>query len=155
WLLRRRTWRDALAFAAAACVLLAPWTARNYEQHDRLVLVASEGGVTFWTGNHPLAIGEGDLAAHPEMKRASLALRAAHPGLTEEQMEPVYYEEALGWIAAHPWRWLTLEIRKIFYLVVPVGPSYRLHSFRYYAASFVSYALVLPPALIGIWQLRR
>lgn len=155
WLAGRRTIGHAFVFVATALVFLGPWTLRNYAQHHRLVLVASEGGVTFWTGNHPLAIGEGDLAANPELKRASLALRAAHPGLSEEQMEPVYYEEAFGWMSAHPWRWLTLEIRKIFYLVVPVGPSYRLHSLRYYAASFISYALVLPPALLGIWQLRR
>ena len=154
WLLWRRSAGHAIAFAVGGALLVAPWTIRTSAEHDRFVLVASEGGVTFWTGNHPLAIGEGDLAANPELKRASLALRAQHPNLSEEQMEPVYYGEAFGWIAAHPWRWLTLEIRKVFYLIVPVGPSYRLHSFLYYSASFVSYALILPPALLGIWQLR-
>ncbi len=59
------------------------------------VLVASDGGVTFWTGNHPLAIGEGDMAANPAIKLDNRRLRAAHPGLTEEQMEPIYYREAL------------------------------------------------------------
>jgi 4-amino-4-deoxy-L-arabinose transferase-like glycosyltransferase len=154
WLIRRRSAGHAVALAIGGAVVLTPWIVRTYAAHDRFVLVASEGGVTFWTGNHPLAIGEGDMAANPELKRASLALRAQHPGLSEEQMEPVYYGEAFGWIAAHPWRWLMLEIRKIFYLIVPIGPSYRLHSFRYYAASFMSYALILPPALLGIWMLR-
>ena len=154
WLLRRRTAAAAAVFVIGGALVLAPWTARSYAAHGRFVLVASEGGVTFWTGNHPLAIGEGDLAANPDLKRAALALRAQHPALSEEQMEPVYYEEAFGWIAAHPWRWLMLEIRKIFYLIVPIGPSYRLHSFRYYAASFVSYALILPPAMLGLWHLR-
>ncbi len=153
WLLRKRSVALALAWCLGATALLAPWTIRNYLHDGRLVLVASEGGVTFWTGNHPLAIGEGDLAANPELKRASLALRAQHPGLTEQQMEPVYYEEAFAWMHAHPWKWLVLETRKIFYLVVPIGPSYRLHSLRYYAASALSYVCLLPAALVGLWRL--
>jgi hypothetical protein len=153
WLLERRAVRVALAIAIGAALVLAPWTARNYAHYGRLVFVASEGGVTFWTGNHPLAIGEGDMAANPDLKRASLALRAQHPELGEEQMEPVYYEEAFAWIRSHPWQWLTLEIRKIFYLVVPIGPSYQLHSTRYYVASLVSYGVLLPAAIVGFWRL--
>jgi hypothetical protein len=153
WLLWRRKAPLALAFAAGAIVVVAPWSARNYQAYGRFVAVATEGGVTFWTGNHPLAIGEGDLAANPYLKQESRALRARYPALSEAQMEPVYYGEAFAWIRSHPWRWLTLEARKIFYLLVPIGPSYRLHSFRYYAASFLSYALLLPAALVGAWRL--
>jgi 4-amino-4-deoxy-L-arabinose transferase-like glycosyltransferase len=153
WLLKRRAVAPALLFALGCALVVAPWTARNYRHYGRFVFVATEGGVTFWTGNHPLAIGDGDMAANPALKRANLELRAQHPDLSEEQMEPVYYEEAFAWMRAHPARWLTLEIRKAFYLVVPAGPSYRLHSFRYYAASVVSYGLVLPAAVIGFWRL--
>ena len=39
-------------------IVVGPWTVRNYVHHGRLVFVASEGGVTFWTGNHPLAVGD-------------------------------------------------------------------------------------------------
>ncbi len=152
WLLWRRRFMFAVAFAVGAVIVVAPWSARNYREYGRFVAVATEGGVTFWTGNHPLAIGEGDFAANPNLKRESLALRARHPALSEEQMEPVYYDEAFAWIRGHPWRWLTLEGRKIFYLLIPVGPSYRLHSLRYYAASVMSYALLLPAALIGAWR---
>jgi len=59
--------------------VLAPWTLRNAREYGRFVLVASEGGVTFWTGNPPLAIGEGDMAANPVIKRANAAL--AGPGI--------------------------------------------------------------------------
>ena len=52
-----------------------PWTIRNIRVYGRFVLVASEGGVTFWTGNHPLAVGDGDLAANPAIKRAELEFR--------------------------------------------------------------------------------
>lgn len=122
---------------------VAPWTIRNYLHHDRLVFVASEGGVTFWTGNHPLAVGDGDMAANMGIKLDNHRLRAEHPRVGEEDMEPIYYREALAWIRAHPADWIALQFRKAFYLLVPVGPSYTLHSTRYYVASVVSYLAVL------------
>ncbi|MEZ5319379.1 MAG: hypothetical protein R2752_18405 [Vicinamibacterales bacterium] len=155
WLLWKRQVRLVAALALGAAIVVLPWTARNYAHHGRLVIVASEGGVTFWTGNHPLAVGDGDLAANPQLKTAQIALRAAHPDLTEEQMEPVYYREALDWIRAHPVAWIRLEFRKLFYFVVPVGPSYFVHSTRYVIASIVPYLLVLPAAVIGAGLLGR
>jgi hypothetical protein len=81
--------------------------------------------VTFWTGNHPLAIGEGDLAANPPIKEAELAFRRAHPGLTPEQMEPLYYRDAFAHIRADPGWWLSLLARKAVYTVVPIGRRMR------------------------------
>ncbi len=153
WWLWRRAPMPAIALGLGVALVIAPWSWRNYERDGRFVLVATEGGVTFWTGNHPLAIGEGDLAANPQLKLASQALKAEHPGLTEEQMEPIYYHEALGWIGSHPIDWLVLECRKVFYLLVPVGPSYQLHSPRYFAASAGSYVLLLVAAIVGVIRL--
>lgn len=155
WLAWRHRFRLAVLFVVTAALAIAPWTLRNWQAHERFVLVASEGGVTFWTGNHPLAIGEGDLAANPALKRANLELRARHPALTPEELEPVYYREALAWIASNPLAWLRLTARKVFYTVVPIGPSYRLHSGLYFWGSVVPYALVLPFALAGAWRLAR
>ncbi len=154
WLMSRRQALLALALAAATVAVLAPWTARNARVHGRFVLVASEGGVTFWTGNHPLARGEGDLAANPELKLAELEFRRAHPGLSSEELEPLYYRDAFHSIAEAPGRWLALLARKLVYTVVPIGPSYTLHSTRYWAASIVSYLLVLPVAVAGLAAMR-
>ena len=149
-LVQQRRLAALAVFALALVVVVAPWTARNYLHYGRFVMVASEGGVTFWTGNNALARGEGDFAANPDLRRANDALRARHPGLSEEQMEPIYYREALGWIASHPLDWLVLEARKLFFLVVPIGPSYRLHSALYFGASVASYLAVLVGALVGL-----
>ena len=137
-----------------AAIVITPWAIRSTRHYQRFVLVATDGGVTFWTGNNALAPGEGDMAANPQLKAASQLLKNAHPTLDEEQMEVVYYREAFGWIRAHPLDWVTLELRKIFYLIVPIGPSYQVHSPRYFWASVVSYILVLPAALVGIFRLR-
>jgi 4-amino-4-deoxy-L-arabinose transferase-like glycosyltransferase len=153
WLVGRRQLNVGVAFGLAAILVVAPWTVRNVHAYGRFVLIASEGGVTFWTGNHPLARGEGDLAANPEMKVAELEFRKAHPGLTPEQLEPFYYGDAFRHILEQPGRWLTLMLRKVFYTIVPIGPSYTLHSTRYWAASVLSYLILLPLAIAGIWRL--
>ena len=155
WLVRAQRHVLAVAFVAAAIAVIAPWTARNYRAYGRFVLVASEGGVTFWTGNHPLAIGEGDLAANPAIKLAELEFRRAHEGLSAEALEPHYYRDALRHIRADPLWWLGLLARKAFFTVVPAGPSYAVHSARYRIASIASYLLLLPFAVYGFRVLRR
>ena len=155
WLIWKRQARYALIFVLVALVGVAPWTIRNARTYGRFVLVASEGGVTFWTGNNPLARGEGDLAANPEMKRAELEFRNRYPDLSAEEREPLYYREALQWIRAHPFAWIALLVRKAFFTIVPLGPSYTLHSTKYFVASAGAYLLLLPPALIGAWRLVR
>ncbi|HYT76235.1 MAG TPA: hypothetical protein VEL79_15870 [Vicinamibacterales bacterium] len=154
WMLWRRRPADAAVFLLVAALCVIPWTLRNHRVYGRWIAVASEGGVTFWTGNHPLARGDGDLAANPELKRAELTFRAAHPGLTPEQLEPLYYGDALQWIRTHPLQWTGLLTRKVFYTIVPIGTSYTLHSARYMAASAVPYLLLLPAAVAGAWRWR-
>jgi 4-amino-4-deoxy-L-arabinose transferase-like glycosyltransferase len=155
WFISRRQWSLAATFCVAAAVVVAPWTLRNAREHDRFMLVASDGGVTFWTGNHPLARGEGDLAANPDLKRAEIAFRQQYPGLTAEQLEPLYYRDALNRIREHPGWWIGLVFRKLFYTFVPIGPSYTLHSTKYLLATVIPYCLVLPFALAGLPRLLR
>jgi 4-amino-4-deoxy-L-arabinose transferase-like glycosyltransferase len=149
WLLTKRRPRDAVLIAVGALLVIAPWTVRNVRQYGRVVLIASEGGITFWTGNHPLSPGEGDMAANPAIKRDNQRLRAAHKGLSSEELEPVYYREAMKAITRDPVWWVNLLIRKAFYTWVPLGPSYTLHSTRYVVASLVSYGLLLAGGIAG------
>jgi len=155
WMVGRRAYLATTAFLIVAVLCVAPWTIRNHRLYGRWIAVASEGGVTFWTGNHPLAVGDGDLAANPAIKRAELEFRAAHPGLTPEQLEPLYYRDAFDWIRREPGAWLALLARKALYTVVPLGPSYALHSVKYVAASVVPYLLVLPAAIAGALSWRH
>ena len=134
--------------ASLALAAIAPWTVRNAIVHRQFVPIASSGGVNFWIGNHREAIGDGDLAANPHLKLRNAEFRARHAGLSEEALEPLYYREALGFIAADPVWWLGLEARKLWYTFMPFGPSYRLHAPRYFWASAVSLLLLLPAAVV-------
>jgi 4-amino-4-deoxy-L-arabinose transferase-like glycosyltransferase len=151
----RRGPRLAAWLLGGVLLVVLPWTARNVATYGRFVLIASEGGVTFWTGNHPDAGGEGDLAANPHLKELNRAFRERHAELSEEALESVYYREAAGFIVSHPGSWSRLLAKKLFYTWVPIGPSYRLHSPRYFWASVLSYGAVLPFALLGVVRLWR
>ena len=153
WFLWKRQPAALASFALGVALILGPWTARNVAHYGRPVIVASDGGVTFWTGNNALAIGEGDMAANPHLKIANKELRARYPGLNEEQMEPIYFRESFTWIREHPVDWLVLMAKKVFYLIVPIGPSYTLHSPRYYVASLISLVVLVPMAAIGLRRL--
>ncbi len=155
WLWRTRRLGDALIFLLLAAMCIAPWTMRNHRVYGRWIAVASEGGVTFWTGNHPLAVGDGDLAANPAIKRAELDFRSARPGMSAEALEPLYYRDALEWIRRDPAAWLRLLARKAFYTVVPAGPSYAVHSAKYVVASVAAYLTVLAAAIAGAWRWRK
>ena len=146
-------WRSRSSLAGLLPIV--PWTIRNIRVYDRFVLIASEGGVTFWTGNHPLAVGDGDLAANPGSSEAEIEFRRAHRRPDAEALEPLCYRDALAYITAHPVWWMSLLARKAFYLAVPIGPSYALHSTRYRAASAVPYLLLLPFAIAGARRLVR
>jgi 4-amino-4-deoxy-L-arabinose transferase-like glycosyltransferase len=156
WLFVRRRVTFAALLVAGALLVVGPWTIRNIHVYDRFVFIASEGGVTFWTGNHPRATGEGDMAANPDIKLSEIAFRRQHPGLTQEELEPLYYREAIAYIAAHPVWWAGLVLKKAFYTVVPVGRSYALHSPLYRTSSIASYLIVLPFGVLGalIWWRR-
>lgn len=153
WLLARHRWTLAALLVGATLLPIAPWTARNFATHGRFVLIAAEGGVTFWTGNHPEAGGEGDLAANPHLKVRQQELLARHPGLDPEAMEPIYYQEALAFIRSEPLRWMTLCARKLLFTFAPWGPSYRLHSPLYFWGSVIPYAAVFAMALLA-WARR-
>ena len=155
WLFIRRVPAHAAVFVLGAAIVIAPWTLRNSEKAQRFVMIAAEGGVTFWTGNHPLARGEGDLAANPQLKSADVDLRTRYRHLDANALEPIYYREALGHIRADPGRWLGLIARKLVYQWIPAGPSYRIHSTLYAATSIASYAVVLPFGLAGFVRLAR
>jgi hypothetical protein len=155
WLVARRRWSLAAALLAGVLVIVLPWTMRNAFVHGGFVVGSPHGGVTFWTGNNELARGEGDMAANPVLRLQSREIEAQNPGLSARELDGLYYRKALEFISSHPFSWVWLEVRKVFYTIVPIGPSYRLHSPLYFGASVVSYLGVLPFAVAGFLRLVR
>lgn len=150
WLLWRRKAALAALLAAGIVAGLAPWAIQSRLSEGRMDLGTGRGGINFWIGNNPLARGEGDMAANPEIKRAAMALEARFRHLTPREMDRLYYREAMHYIGSEPLSWIFLVCRKLFYTFVPVGPSVTLRSPRYLYASIVSYGLLLLPSIAGL-----
>jgi 4-amino-4-deoxy-L-arabinose transferase-like glycosyltransferase len=155
WLVWRRRWRLAAGLVLGAMMIVGPWALRNTLVHGRLIVVAADGGITFWTGNHRWAIGEGDMAANPRIKADHAEFRGRLEHLSPEAREPYYYAAAFDYIRDHPGAWLALLMRKAVYTWVPFGPSYTLHSPRYFWASVLSYLPLLLLAAAGVPRLLR
>ena len=106
WLITRRRVLVVVAIAAGSLLVVAPWTARNYDVHGRFVLVAADGGVTFWTGNHPLAIGE--KATWPPTRRSSAtsgsSRRVIRDAATRRSKGSTFARRS-RFILDHPGRW--------------------------------------------------
>ena len=148
---QRRAGRGrACALAIAALCVIARGRSATTASTDAGSRSRPEGGVTFWTGNHPLARrrrrpgGE----PRPQARRAGVSRRASRPDAGTARTALLSRGARLdpARIRAPGSRSMA---RKVFYPVVPVGPSYALHSARYRVASVVSYLLVLPAAVVG------
>lgn len=96
-----------------ACVIL-PWSARNYLVLHRFVLISTNGGATFLSGNNPEA--QGDFT--PE----SPLFEAAHFSVADQvDADKRAYALAVNWIEANPRRFVELIPLKIWRLWAPDG----------------------------------
>jgi hypothetical protein len=79
-LARRTSWRQvalpAGAIAAAACLVILPWTIRNLLVLDRLVPVSTGGGQALFEGSY--------IDAGPDPQNIQATILAQHPGLRRE-----------------------------------------------------------------------
>lgn len=135
-------------------IILMPWIVRNYLTFGQFVLVHSSGGVTFWLSNHPLSLGDGDLAANPQLKAAHKEFLKNYAGYSREELDRIYFKEAFSYIKAHPLQIVVLDLKKLFYFWIPIGPSMEIFSFRHKLVSYISYFPLLIFSIIGIYLSR-
>jgi hypothetical protein len=95
--------QDSLArpalMAACACLVLVPWTIRNFVVFDRLVPISTGGGQVLYEGSY--------IPAGPDPERIGPVFLASHPWIRSElgpQPGPIYRGQAVALLAAreHP-----------------------------------------------------
>lgn len=150
WTYRVAGLKHAAVCAVLYFLLLLPWNLHLYRQEGRWIFVASEGGVTFWTGTHPAYSGDGDLAENPAVQQEYRQLLAQTPHHTSSQREQSYWRLAKQNIFAGPARYCVLELKKLFYWILPVGPSVRMTSLLHQVTSMTFYGVLLVLALMGL-----
>ncbi len=122
---RRQSWRHriivALALGGAAVLVIAPITLRNYIKGGEFVLVTDSGGLNFYLGNGPGAIGtfrvpanlRGATNANAQFTAfAAEAERAMNQELTSKQVNAYWYSQSWQHIRRHPGKWLRLLVEK-------------------------------------------
>lgn len=123
WVFRYSDWRRVVIVALVYFAALAPWNLYLYRQEGRFIFIASEGGVTFWTGTHPQYSGEGDLSVNPPVQKAYRDLLKEHASDTPTQRENLYFQLALQNIFQHPLQYAVIELKKLLFWILPIGPS--------------------------------
>jgi len=103
----------AVLFALPSVLLIGPWIARNHQQLDAFVPIASGGGYTFYATNHDDALLY--KINHPA-EGAEYVLGAPN----EVERSRRGREQAVEWVRENPGRWARNALVKCWYLWGPV-----------------------------------
>lgn len=114
WLIRKKSpvniLRHSVIIYALALMMIAPWIYRNYRLWGKFTLISTNGGVNLYIGNNPDAAG-----GYPDTLDFSF-LPERHEGLTEAELDALFYREALNYITAHPVKTLRNCFNKFYYM---------------------------------------
>ncbi len=123
---RSRTFRRRLLriawFAVGAGLLIVPVTVRNYRVSGEWVLISSNGGVTFYQGNNPNAIGVfstppgfSGLIFEQREESIRLAERDSKRELGDGGVSSFFFKKGLAFLAEQPLRSARLFGRKLLF----------------------------------------
>jgi 4-amino-4-deoxy-L-arabinose transferase-like glycosyltransferase len=144
-----------LAFTAVFLLVVAPWTVRNWFVFQRFVLVASNGGSTFYGGNNERVVTEprfyGYWLSTTELPHRDL-IDATPDEISHDKME---WRLGLDWLREHPGSIPKMCVLKVARLAVGL-PDFDGGSRLYYVLRIVGYApffvLILIGAIRCLWR---
>jgi hypothetical protein len=130
------------------CLVLVPWTVRNFTVHQEIVPVSTFSGRALLTGSNPFAHGTAKLdPGFNGWLDAQLRARGLHPEETRPEGKRVAAEQAIAidYARTHPARYLILAVQKAYiFWIYPI--TYGQDS-RLFQASFMVCDILL---LIGV-----
>ena len=117
--------RWALSYGAAAALVIAPISLRNFLLDGDWVLVSSSGGETFYMGNNPRAEGAitiipgvSGFVGEQQSDVRRLAEQAAGRELHRAEVSAFWYQRAFEYVRAEPLDYLVLELKKLYLMLV-------------------------------------
>lgn len=150
WFFRNIGWKNSALGIALYFLFLLPWNLHMYFQEGRVVFVASEGGVTFWTGTHPEYSGDGDLAVNPGVQKEYREILKSHAGETPSMKEKLFYTDGLANILDHPGSYALGEGKKLVFGFLPFGASVLQTSLLHRITGIAFYLALLALAIPAI-----
>lgn len=104
----RYRWKQLFLFVSTFCVVLVPWTVRNYQTFHVFLPVATGAGESLWTGNYfPF---DGEFRYGKTQKKASELTE----GLSWLERDRKLGEEARKMIFNNPGKFVKLSMKKIY-----------------------------------------
>lgn len=149
WIFQFSGWKRAVIACAIYFALLTPWNLHLYRQEGHFIFVASEGGVTFWTGTHPNYSGDGDLSVNPAVQKQYRDILRSHEGEPPVQKEKFFYTDGLANILSSPGTYVWIEARKLLFGALPFGASVMQTSLLHRITGIGCYLLLLVLALVA------
>jgi len=145
--------------AITSCVIVAPWTIRNYVIFHKFVLVSANAGMNLFTGNNPVATGEfSETGITPESERIFRQVLEYSKTHDQIDVDRLRYQIAMDWMKSHPSEVATLDAKKALYHWIGrnnTGREYQLESsFTRNAFRIVSVMLIVFGA-VGFFQMPR
>jgi 4-amino-4-deoxy-L-arabinose transferase-like glycosyltransferase len=107
--------RRLLPLVLATCLTVLPWTVRNYLVFGTLVPVSTNGGINFYIGNNPEAIGAFNWVIPPEAHWNELS----PDGRFEVEASRLGYIHGLRYIVNNPVKSFHLVSKRAYYLLRP------------------------------------
>jgi len=139
-----------LVFTLAFFACIAPWTLRNQRVHGRFVLIATNGGSTFYGGNNERVAHEprqlGNWISTTELPHRDW-IDAAPTEVAHDQME---WKLGLDWLREHPRSVPLLYVCKVARLCLWL-PDFDGGSRWYFWVRILGYAPFLVLMMVGIW----
>ncbi len=127
--LARRGWVAAAVFSVGFLAAVLPWTARNYHVHGRPVLIATNGGSTFYGANNPVVAASlkehGNWIATTKLPGRDL-IDAQPDEVSHDKME---WKLGADWVKEHPGQFAKLGVFKVirFWLPFVNYPSLKVY----------------------------
>ena len=151
---RRALLVPALLFTAAFAVVIVPWTLRNQQAHGRFVLIATNGGSTFYGGNNGRVIREwrhfGNWISTTELPFRD-RIEATPDEVAHDKME---WHLGIEWLREHPASVPLLAVLKTARLVLWL-PDFDGGSKVYLAIRAAGYLPFLVLMVCGAWACWR
>jgi 4-amino-4-deoxy-L-arabinose transferase-like glycosyltransferase len=145
---RPRGWAAAAAYALGFVAVVAPWTVRNYHVHGQPVLIATNGGATFYGGNNDVVTGHprnyGNWVSTTRLPGRDL-IDAQPDEVSHDRME---WKLGVDWVKQNPEKFALLGVCKVLRCWLPFiqWPSLK----TYPVANVLSTAPFLALILIGL-----
>jgi 4-amino-4-deoxy-L-arabinose transferase-like glycosyltransferase len=154
----RRSQRQSVALASVALggmlLVLLPWGVRNYLLFGRIVPVATQDGMALYASYWPPHAGSkriwGNLPG-AEDPAVAAAARARDEAAVSDQLRTVTIRR----LREQPGYFFRLIPAKLISLAAPFDWEWFPHRAGSSRSVNLGYVIMLPPALLGVWVLRR